>query len=248
MRRLALITGAAGGIGHATVEVFNAANWQVVAIDRHEAKFEPPVVFKRVDVADPEAISNLFRWLEAEWDQLDALVNNAAIQVNKPIDQTSVADWDRVLTSNLRSVFTTAREGLTLLKVARGAIVNVSSVHAIATSINVSAYAASKGGLLALTRELALELAPDGIRVNTVLPGAVDTQMLRDGLNRGHLEGESMEDKLDNLGGRTPLGRVGQPQEIARAIYFLADDEQSSFITGQSLVVDGGATARLSTE
>jgi glucose 1-dehydrogenase len=102
--------------------------------------------------------------------------------------------------------------------------------------------------LLALTRAMAIEFAKDNIRVNAVLPGAVDTPMLRAGLERGHLGGISVHERLENLARKTVNGRVGKPEEIAHTIYFLADSSQSSFITGQALIVDGGATARLSTE
>ncbi len=177
------------------------------------------------------------------------MVNNAAVQVNKPLVQTSVEEWDMVMASNLRSVFLGTRLAHPLLKAqGGGAIVNVSSVHAVATSVGVSAYAASKGGLLALTRAMAIEFAPDNIRVNAILPGAVDTPMLRDGMNRGHVGGGTIHDRLENLARKTVNGRIGQPHEIASAIYFLADSQQSSFMTGQALVIDGGATARLSTE
>ncbi len=101
--------------------------------------------------------------------------------------------------------------------------------------------------MLALTRAMAIEFAMDGIRVNAILPGAVDTPMLRDSMSRG-LSGDSMDDRLENLARKTVNGRIAQPEEIARVIYFLADSEMSSFMTGQALVVDGGATARLSTE
>jgi NAD(P)-dependent dehydrogenase (short-subunit alcohol dehydrogenase family) len=121
-------------------------------------------------------------------------------------------------------------------------------VHAVQTSANIAAYAASKGGILALTRAMAIEFAKDNIRVNAILPGAVDTPMLRAGLDRGHVSGPSMSERLDNLARKTVNGRIGTPEEIAHAIYFLADDTQSSFMTGQALIVDGGATARLSTE
>jgi NAD(P)-dependent dehydrogenase (short-subunit alcohol dehydrogenase family) len=124
----------------------------------------------------------------------------------------------------------------------------MSSVHAVATSANIAAYAASKGGLLAFTRALAIEFAPDNIRVNAVLPGAVDTPMLRAGMNRGHVSGGDITTRLDNLARKTVNGRIGKPEEIAHAVYFLADENQSSFMTGQALIVDGGATARLSTE
>ena len=127
-------------------------------------------------------------------------------------------------------------------------MVNVSSVYAVATSANIAAYAASKGGMLALTRALAIELARDKIRVNAVLPGAVETTMLYAGLSRGHLQGEGVAELVEQLGSKHVMGRVGQPGEIAEAIYFLADGGRSAFMTGQSLVVDGGAIARLSTE
>ncbi|HNO93049.1 MAG TPA: SDR family oxidoreductase, partial [Anaerolineales bacterium] len=170
-------------------------------------------------------------------------------QVAKPLVETTVAEWDAVMNANLRSAFLGVKLAHPLLKAGNGgAIVNVSSVHAVQTSANIAAYAASKGGLLALTRAMAIEFAPDNIRVNVILPGAVDTQMLRAGLGRGHLGGSDMQERLDNLARKTVNGRVGKPEEIAHAIYFLADNEQSSFMTGQSIIVDGGATARLSTE
>jgi NAD(P)-dependent dehydrogenase (short-subunit alcohol dehydrogenase family) len=140
------------------------------------------------------------------------------------------------------------RETYPLLKIAQGSIVNVSSVHAIATSDQIAAYASSKGGLVAFTRACAIEFAPDQIRVNAVLPGAVNTPMLQSGLSRGHLSADDLEQQLQQLGQKTVNGRVGNPKEIAQSIYFLADSTQSSFMTGQTLVLDGGATAKLSTE
>jgi NAD(P)-dependent dehydrogenase (short-subunit alcohol dehydrogenase family) len=153
------------------------------------------------------------------------------------------------MTANLRSVFMGVKLFHSLLKASgQGAVVNVSSVHAVATSKNIAAYAASKGGLLALTRAMAIEFAPDNIRVNAILPGAVDTQMLRAGLTRDHAGGGTLDQRLENLAKNTVSGKVGTPEEIAQAIYFLANHEQSSFMTGQAMIVDGGATARLSTE
>ena len=154
-----------------------------------------------------------------------------------------------VMESNLRSVYLAIRHAYPLLKAdGGGSIVNVGSVHAVATSANIAAYAASKGALLALTRALAIEFAADKVRVNTIQPGAVDTPMLRSGLNRGHLQGDSTMELVRALGARHVIGRVGQPDEIGRAILFLADPTWSSFVTGQALTVDGGATSRLSTE
>jgi NAD(P)-dependent dehydrogenase (short-subunit alcohol dehydrogenase family) len=162
--------------------------------------------------------------------------------------ETTPEEWDRVMAVNVRSVYLGVRQLYPLMREQGGAIVNVSSVHAIATSANIAAYAASKGGMLALTRALAIELAGDKIRVNAVLPGAVETTMLYAGLGRGHLQGEEVAELVEQLGSKHVMGRVGQPGEIAEAIYFLADGRRSGFMTGQSLVVDGGAIARLSTE
>jgi glucose 1-dehydrogenase len=250
-RRVVLVTGAAGGIGRATIAHFAEMGWSVIGVDRAEfgADFPATGTFIKSDISESRDLETIYARAQQYSPYLTALVNNAAIQVAKPMLQTSVDEWDTVMASNLRSVFLGVKLAHPLFKAAGGgAVVNVSSVHAIATSANIAAYAASKGGLLALTRAMAIEFAPDNIRVNAILPGAVDTPMLRSGLNRGHLDGENIQQRLDNLAFRTVNGRVGKPEEIARAIYFLADDNQSSFMTGQAMVVDGGATARLSTE
>jgi NAD(P)-dependent dehydrogenase (short-subunit alcohol dehydrogenase family) len=245
-----LITGAAGGIGRATVTLFAEKGWRVIGVDRNDfgQAFPEKGLFIRSDISLPEDMQAIFDKAHAFTKNLEALVNNAALQIAKPLVDTTVEEWDSVMASNLRSVFLAAKLAHPLLKVSGGAMVNVSSVHAIQTSMNISAYAASKGGLLALTRALAIEFAPDNIRVNAVLPGAVDTPMLRAGLGRGHAGHGDIQARLDNLAHKTVNGRVGTPEEIAHAIYFLADNEQSSFMTGQALVIDGGATARLSTE
>lgn len=249
--RTMLMTGAAGGIGRATIHLFAEAGWRVIGVDRSEfgETFPQNGLFIRADISNPNDLHTIYEQARAFTPTLNAVINSAAIQVARPLLETSVEEWDMVMASNLRSVFLGAKLAHPLLKAAGGgAIVNVSSVHAIATSANIAAYAASKGGLLALTRAMAIEFAPDHIRANAVLPGAVDTPMLRAGLNRGHLGGESVTDRLDNLARKTVNGRIGKPEEIGHAIYFLADETQSSFMTGQALIVDGGATARLSTE
>ena len=245
-----LITGAAGGIGRATVHLFAEKGWRVIGVDRNQfgEGFPAEGLFIRSDIASPDDMQAIFAQVSSFSDSLDGLVNNAAMQVAKPLIETTVEEWDAVMAANLRSVFLGVKLAYPLLKKNGGAIVNISSVHAIQTSTNIAAYAASKGGLLALTRAMAIEFAPDAIRVNAILPGAVDTPMLRAGLGRGHVGQGNMQDRLDNLARKTVSGKVGTPQEIANAIYFLADNDQSSFMTGQALVVDGGATARLSTE
>ncbi len=246
--RIALITGVAGGIGSATARVFRAKGWTVLGVDRRPEEEPAADHFIEADISDPDSPQRIFMELGEVFGRLDALVNNAAIQVCKPVIETTPQEWDSVMASNLRSVFLSMRYAHPFLKESKGAIINVSSVHAVATSRNIASYAASKGALLAFTRAVALEFGADGIRVNTVLPGAIDTAMLHEGLSRGHIGGESVDALVRGLGARHVIGRVGRPEEVGRVIFFLADPEESSFVTGQAIVVDGGALARLSTE
>lgn len=249
MSKLAVITGAAGGIGQATAELFAASGWRVIGLDRQPTTNVPAGVdAHQVDVADPDQVEFFFSGLKKSDSRLDVLVNNAAVAHDKPLAETTLEEWDSVLQVNLRSAYLMIRQGLDLLLAAGGSIVNVASVHALATATNVTAYAASKGGLAAMTRALALELGPQGVRVNSVLPGAIDTPMFRQGLMRDTTDSEDAGAKRIALARRTPLRRVGQTIEVAEAILFLADADRSSFITGHGLVVDGGATARLGTE
>ena len=249
MSKAVLITGVSGGIGSATAQTFAKAGWHVIGVDLHQVDSLPGVHhFIRADVSGIADSQRIFAEVADDEGRIDALINNAAIQICKPLVETTPDEWDAVMASNLRSAYLAVHNAYPLMREHGGAIVNVSSVHAIATSTNIAAYAASKGALLSLTRAIALELAPDKIRVNAVLPGAVDTPMLRAGLKRGHIQGSYLQELIRAIGNRTALGRVGQPAEIAQAILFLADNERSSFITGQTLVVDGGAIARLSTE
>ena len=249
MSKVVLITGVAGGIGSATARVFADAGWHVIGVARRQTDSLPGVHhFILANVSDIDASQRIFAEVAREEGRIDALINNAAIQICKPLVETTPEEWDAVMATNVRSVYLAVRHAYPLMRAHGGAIVNVSSVHAIATSANIAAYAASKGALLALTRALAIELAPDGIRVNAILPGAVDTPMLHAGLERGHVKGKDLKELIQQLGARHVIGRVGRPEEIAQAILFLADNDCSSFMTGQALVVDGGATARLSTE
>lgn len=249
--KVVLITGAAGGVGRATVKVFAEKGWHVIGVDRagFGELYSYEGLFIRADISNPADLHAIYEQTHSYSERLDAVVNNAAIQLHRSLLETTVEEWDSVMACNLRSVFLGAKLAHPLLKAAGGgAIVNVSSVHAIATSANIASYAASKGGLLALTRAMAIEFAADDIRVNAILPGAVDTPMLRASLQRGNMSGADILDRLENLARKTVNGRVGQPEEIARAIFFLADNSQSSFMTGQAMIVDGGATCRLSTE
>lgn len=249
-QRTVLITGAAGGIGRATVHHFAAQGWRVFGVDRDEfgAGFPAAGLFIQKDISRPDDIAAIFKQVKGATKTLDALVNNAAVGLGKRLLDTTPEEWEALMAVNLRAPFLCTQQAYPLLRAAGGAVVNVSSVHAVATSVQVAAYAASKGALLALTRAMAIEFAPDGVRANAILPGAVDTQMLRGGVERDVFGETDVDERLEALAARTVIGRIGTPDEIARGIYFLADNEQSSFMTGQPLIVDGGATTRLSTE
>ena len=241
-----LVTGVCGGVGTALTRRLVAEGWRVFGTDINPAVPELGLAgFWQGNVADEGFWSNVVVPGLSSEHGLKAFVHNAAVQPCSGIAETSVAEWQETIAVNLTAAFIGTRSLLPLLKGTRGSIVHVSSVHATATSAGMSAYVASKGGLLAFTRASALELADLGIRVNAVLPGAIDTAMLASGLERS---AEGPERALEQLVGRTPLGRLASPDEIAEAILFLLNDSQSSYITGQSLVVDGGALAQLSTE
>jgi len=231
---VAVVTGAAAGIGAATCDLLEASGWEVVAVDREPCARQGAL---QVDLADPDATAVSL----ASLPRVDGLVNNAAVQLFRPIEETSISDWDTVIDTNLRSAFVCMAALQDRLAAVSGAVVNVASVHAHVTSLGTAAYASSKGGLLSFTRSAALELARSGVRVNSVSPGAVDTAALQSGLSR---QGGGVE----RIASRTPLRRVGRPDEIAQAILFLLDPARSGFITGQDLVVDGGALAMLGTE
>lgn len=249
MTKSAIVTGAASGIGLATAFRLRDSGFEVYAVDKNTpGASHERMTFINCDVADEGSVNSLITTLAGQIDSLDVLVNNAAIQIAKPLVKISMQEWDEQMSVNAGSVFLMTRAAHRLLRKPGGSIVNVSTVHTKATSKSMASYAATKGAMDAMTRALALELSADGIRVNAVLPGAVDTPMLRKSMERGGLEGGGVEEKLAVLASKTPLKRVARPEEIAEAILFLADESRSSFITGASLVIDGGVLARLSTE
>jgi len=249
MSKVVLITGVSSGIGNATARLFNQEGWHVIGVSRTKANHIDGVDhYIPADVSKIEDLDRVFDEIMSEEGRIDSLVNNAALQIRKPVLETTVDEWDAVFNTNVRSVFYCSKQVHPLMAEKGGSIVNVSSVHAIATSLDISAYAASKGAIKTLTQNLAIEFARDNIRVNAVLPGAVDTPMLHRGLMRDNFEKDSLERKINSLASKTVSGHVGKPDEIAQVIYFLSDVNRSSFCTGQAFVIDGGATVRLSTE
>jgi len=240
---VAIVTGAAGGIGLATCRRFLRDGVAVVLAGRHQDKLDAAVLELSKD-ADPARIATAVCDVSVE-DQVaatvdgaiarfghwDIVVNNAGLMEFKPIEEQTPDDWQRVLGVDLMGAFFFVKQAF--LKMPRGgAVVNVSSVHAVETEALVAPYAAAKAALLSLTRSGAIEGRPKGIRVNAVLPGAVDTPMLWE--NPNVKSGAEVIDKAD----------VGTPEDIANAIAFLAGPD-AGFVCGASLYVDGGRLAKL---
>ena len=241
--RVALVTGAARGIGLAAARRFLDEGWRVALLDI-EGELLGEVVAEiarpdatlalTCDLADPDAITAAFAALSARFGRLDALVNNAGTAVFKPLLETTLEDWNRVLAVNLTGPFLTTQLAAPLMaETGGGAIVNITSISGLRASTLRVAYGTSKAALAHLTKQQAAELASLGIRVNAVAPGPVDTAMAK-----AVHSPEIRADYRDAI----PLARYGLEEELANAIYFLCS-EQASYITGQVLAVDGGFDA-----
>ncbi len=229
MTRVALITGGARGIGAGIAARLTQESWQVVIADRDRpASLPEQARFIRTDVADEGEVGALLAGLETEEGRLDALICNAGFMIRKPIGALSLAEWQAVIGTNLTSTFLLAKAAEPMLRAARGAIVTIASTRAHQSEPNTESYAASKGGLLALTHALAVSLGPD-VRANCVSPGWIDTQ-------GGEL---SPEDHAQH-----PAGRVGRVEDVASLVAWLVGPE-SGFVTGSEFVVDGGMTRKM---
>jgi len=242
MSRNVVITGVSGGIGARTARRFSEEGAHVIGVDADPSGEQHCDVFSTVDLRDREAIRSFCEELRTAHKEIASLVHVAGLQLNKPIVETTPEEWDEVFATNVRSLFLLVRNLVDSL--AGGSIVIVSSVHAKATSSGASAYAASKGALSSLTRSLAVELAEEEIRVNAVLPGAIDTDMLKEGLNRF----PDPERAREQLVEATPLEKVGSPDDVAEMIAFLASPSRAGNVTGQEFVCDGGVLAQLASE
>ena len=239
--KVAVVTGAARGIGRATVELLHARGAAIVATDLSSAVTElagDDIAALVGDVADEGFAGHTMTVARERFGRVDILVNNAGRTLNKPLLETSVAEWDAVLTTNARGAFVQSREAVRAMAAHGdgGAVVSVASVVASVAMPDLSAYAASKGAIAQLTKVIAVEYAHCGIRANVVAPGVVETDILQStGI-------ENSRATLAGYGAAHPLGRVAQPAEIAEIIAFLAAPA-SSFMTGALVMADGGFTA-----
>jgi len=251
MKRLAIITGGAQGIGLATARHFLNDGWRVAVLDIDDnALAELPRLFPDIpllpiecDVGKESEVSSAFErisaWQEEEPAGIDLLVNNAGISdpVSGAIEDLSLTAWRRWQDSHLNSAFLCTRSAVPGLRKRKGAIVNIASTRAIQSEPHCEAYAAAKGGILALTHALAISLGPD-IRVNAVSPGWIETGQLKKPSDRTSPEHR----QIDHA--QHPVGRVGEADDIAATVAFLADS-RTGFVTGQNITVDGGMTRKM---
>jgi NAD(P)-dependent dehydrogenase (short-subunit alcohol dehydrogenase family) len=236
---VALVTGAAHGIGRAIAQRLKDDGWRLGVIDlpnaglsRIYSKKSRRTVLIEGDVAEEQTAGAAVAAVIDKFGRLDGIVSNAGIMVREPISRLTLAEWRQVIDTNLTATFLLARAAEKELRAANGAIVTIASTRALMSEPNTESYAASKGGLVALTHALAISLAPD-VRVNCVSPGWIvvrreEQQELR---RKDHLQ--------------HPAGRVGRPQDIAEIVAFLLDRGRAGFITGANFVVDGGMTRKM---
>ncbi len=240
--RVAVVTGAARGIGREISLTLAGRGYAVALNDLSVPEGTLEELRRRKartlslpgDVSDEGAVRGMVEAAMAEFGRVDVLVNNAGISQITPAEETTLANWRRVLEVNLTGPFLTSREfGKEMLRRGEGIIVNISSVAGLLGIADRAAYNASKHALIGLTRTLAAEWGGRGVRVNAVCPGWVKTEMDEEDQSSGGYNDEDIK-------GRTPMGRFAKPEDIAQAVAFLADPEQSGYINGHTLSVDGG--------
>ena len=240
--RVAVVTGAARGIGREISLTLAGRGYAVALNDLSVPEGTLEELRRRKartlslpgDVSDERAVRGMVEAAMAEFGRVDVLVNNAGISQITPAEETTLADWRRVLEVNLTGPFLTSREfGKEMLRRGEGSIVNISSVAGLLGIADRAAYNASKHALIGLTRTLAAEWGGRGVRVNAVCPGWVKTEMDEEDQAGGGYTDEDIK-------GRTPMGRFAKPEDIAQAVAFLADPEHSGYVNGHTLSVDGG--------
>jgi NAD(P)-dependent dehydrogenase (short-subunit alcohol dehydrogenase family) len=245
--KVIVITGAGSGIGRGTALLFGREKSQVAVIDWNDSNGQETVnliqgaggqgLFIKADVSNSTEVQQAVQVIVERFGRIDVLLANAAVQINRPLTETSEEDWDQMISVNLKGAFLCCKHVIPVMrKQKQGCIVICSSGHAFHTYPNYTAYAATKGGLLAFMRAAALDCAPDGIRVNCIIPGATDTPLLR-----YHL-GICPEDEQRILS-KIPLGRFATPEDVAKGVRFLASSD-ASYVTGTWLAVDGGLLAQ----
>lgn len=235
MTQVAIVTGAAKGIGRAIAHQLAGEGWKLVCADIDEAENKVTASGTQghavtCDVGKQSDVDALVHEAVETFGRLDGIVSNAGINQYKPLDEWALEQWDRIIATNLTANFLLAQAAEKHLRQAKGAMVLMASSRAQMSEPGTFAYSASKGGIVALTHSLAISLQPD-VRVNCILPGWIDTG------KHGPIE------QVDH--DQHPVGRVGQPEDIAEMVSFLLSDQRAGFITGQEFIVDGGMTKKM---
>jgi len=249
--RVVLVTGGGYGIGRGIGQEFANHHEAVVIADLNDERgslVESSIrasggqaLFVHTDVRVEAQIQAMIERTIEAFGRIDVLCNNAGIERYRRPEEYTLDDWNDISETNLRGAFLCTKYAHPFLKERRGCIIHISSVQAFANEGRISVYTATKAGLLGLTRSMALDFAAEGIRVNAICPGAIQTGMME-----ASLDSEAdPEEAVKRIGRSIPLGRIGQPADIAKAVYFLASPD-ASYVTGATLVVDGGLLTRLS--
>jgi NAD(P)-dependent dehydrogenase (short-subunit alcohol dehydrogenase family) len=246
--KVAVITGAKSGIGFATAFRFCAEGAKVIAADVRDARPEVGVlnanggdpIFVQTDVSSESAVYDLIGQTVARYGRIDVLVNNAGIELARTVTETTEEEWDRLMSVNLKGVFLCSKAAVIQMRqTGGGVIVNVASELGVVGGSEIAAYCATKGGVIQLTKAMAIDHAADNIRINCVCPGPINTPLL-DRIIASAAEPEKERQITEE---KTLMKRLGEPSEIANVILFLASDE-SSYMTGSLVVADGGLTAQ----
>jgi NAD(P)-dependent dehydrogenase (short-subunit alcohol dehydrogenase family) len=248
--RVAVVTGSGSGIGRASALEFARAGARVVVVDINGGSARETVaqiqsaggtaIAVETDVANPDSVQRLVAETVRAFGRVDVLMNNAAIQVNKTVEDTTVEEWNREMAVNVGGIFLCCKYFFPHLRKTKGTIVNMSSVNGFFTEPMCAGYCATKAAIIGLTKAMAIDHGKDGIRVNCICPGYIDA-----GLAEGYFEAQPDPQAARAAAGKLhSLWRIGRPEEVGRAAVFLASDE-ASFITGAALTVDGGFSSGL---
>ena len=248
--KVALVTGAASGIGRATAVLFGQEGAKVMCADldaegaervaKQIADGGGEAASTQADVSQAADVERMVRETVERWERLDVLVNNAGIYFILPLTQVPEEEWDRLININLKGVFLGCKYAIPeMVKGGGGSIVNTASIAGLRGSANWTTYCASKGGVVQLTKAVAMEVARLNVRVNCVCPGIIDTGMFDQAVDMVAVDRDEL---ATTIGEVHPMGRIGRPEEVAAAILFLVSEE-ASFITGVPLSVDGGLWA-----